>query len=667
MIVYGPGTELLLAKKLLEYLNKPPFSRNLTLVSLDEQEPPALLQLLNDVLAEISPDHKMNLREEDPEQTVIRMLGLLRVLKYKPNNAGMPFRQGLVQGAKEVIYPLMVWGLSHLAELQKRAYLARFLQKVEVPPEIMQDEEVQTAHAKYEELLEQFKEAHKSVETLRNSGISAADVKKDIAAMEEEKEQLRKRLERMRKKIETLQGHEKMLAAARALRLEREREETISASQVDQKNQLMHAEQKLQRLGQELREARANSFTGGVDGLVMRAEEDVKMNTYLTSEKLPQAIRDKEKQCSELRKVVEEPAMTEDDLELLHRRIQDVTSECNSLFEKKMTRREGDDDKLALFRQQASLISRKKESTSERLQELISERDALAAKQPANRSSIKAEDFKKFVAKLRIKSNEYKTKKQELSELQAEHLVLARTEEILRAKDESAKAFVSSLEAKKGVSGFIDMQDNLEKVSSLKSTLDERKGKTLEDISQMVAQLTKMIESKKTELSPAIRELRALRSQAQEVETEYEDKKAVYDSMTAGIESNRSKLDQEVRALREEVAAEESRWHQLQIQQRVLQTTSERVQREMQSYVTSVAPGQQRKSLRDAFSRKVQEQETTGKTLRERQRVIKDAHQPGLKQLDIWKDLERLLDCKMKCRATQRSPAPPGDSDRLVL
>lgn len=74
------------------------------------------------------------------------------------------------------------------------------------------------------------------------------------------------------------------------------------------------------------------------------------------------------------------------------------------------------------------------------------------------------------------------------------------------------------MEAKQGVSGYLDMQDNLEKVSSMKSTVDERKGRTLEDISQMVAQLTKLIESKKTELSPAIRELRAVRAQAQEVE-----------------------------------------------------------------------------------------------------------------------------------------------------
>ena len=45
-------------------------------------------------------------------------------------------------------------------------------------------------------------------------------------------------------------------------------------------------------------------------------------------------------------------------LSLFHRvpiQIQDVTMECNALLEKKMMRPEGGDDKLALFRQQASM------------------------------------------------------------------------------------------------------------------------------------------------------------------------------------------------------------------------------------------------------------------------------------------------------------------------
>ena len=46
--------------------------------------------------------------------------------------------------------------------------------------------------------------------------------------------------------------------------------------------------------------------------------------------------------------------------------------------------------------------------------------------------------------------------------------------------------FQSNVEAMKGVSGYHDTQEELEKVSALKSDLDEQKGKTLEDISELV-------------------------------------------------------------------------------------------------------------------------------------------------------------------------------------
>lgn len=46
----------------------------------------------------------------------------------------------------------------------------------------------------------------------------------------------------------------------------------------------------------------------------------------------------------------------------------------------------------------------------------------------------------------------------------------------------------SQLEVQKGVSGFHDTQEELEKVSSVKSDLDEQKGKSLDEISDMVKQ-----------------------------------------------------------------------------------------------------------------------------------------------------------------------------------
>lgn len=67
----------------------------------------------------------------------------------------------------------------------------------------------------------------------------------------------------------------------------------------------------------------------------------------------------------------------------------------------------------------------------------------------------------------------------------------------------------------KGVSGFHNAQDELEKVSSIKAELDEKKGQTLEEMSVMVQKLNLKIAEKKARLAPVIKELRPLRQQCQ--------------------------------------------------------------------------------------------------------------------------------------------------------
>jgi intraflagellar transport protein 81 len=42
------------------------------------------LQVLTDVLAEVDPSNKVDIRGEDPEHTTVRILEMLRILKFKP-------------------------------------------------------------------------------------------------------------------------------------------------------------------------------------------------------------------------------------------------------------------------------------------------------------------------------------------------------------------------------------------------------------------------------------------------------------------------------------------------------------------------------------------------------------------------------------------------------
>jgi len=243
----------------------------------------------------------------------------------------------------------------------------------------------------------------------------------------------------------------------------------------------------------------------------------------------------------------------------------------------------------------------------------------------------------------------------------------------LKGKDVQTQALLANIEGKYGVSGFHETQEELEKVSTLKSELDEEKGKTLEDISQMVVQLTNTIAEKKSNLAPVIKELRPMRQKCQELSITHEERKSAYDTTMAGLESNMSKLEQEVKAYREESMQEESRYHYIQAMIKIMEGQQKKIADEMKLYVSS-DNAERKKSLREQYTQKIHEQENAGKALREKQKSVRDNHAPRIKQVKMWKDLAVIMQCKAACvlkdqnKTSQRSAAGAlEEEDRLVL
>ena len=72
---------------IVDGFNKPPFKKNLTLVQFDELSTEDLLGLMNEVFADLSADHQIDLREEEREATAFRYGTFLRVLNYRQQNA----------------------------------------------------------------------------------------------------------------------------------------------------------------------------------------------------------------------------------------------------------------------------------------------------------------------------------------------------------------------------------------------------------------------------------------------------------------------------------------------------------------------------------------------------------------------------------------------------
>lgn len=116
------------------------------------------------------------------------------------------FRQGLGSGDRSAVYPVLEWLLTpdRTAELKKRSYLARYLVRLTVPAEFLQVDEISQLFEQYEHAIEDFKRAHRENDELKQqlgANLSPADIRREIQAMEEEREQLQKRVERQKQKV----------------------------------------------------------------------------------------------------------------------------------------------------------------------------------------------------------------------------------------------------------------------------------------------------------------------------------------------------------------------------------------------------------------------------------------------------------------------------------
>ncbi|QQP49507.1 Intraflagellar transport protein 81 -like protein, partial [Caligus rogercresseyi] len=433
-----------------------------------------------------------------------------------------------------------------LPDLKKRAYLAKYLVKVEVPPEVAVDPE-------YEEILQAFKHAHKNREAIRNSGYSTLELRKDIEEMEKEKDIVAKRIDRMQRKLEGTPDTEMFLASATKLRVEREREKELVTQRQEQRASLTQLDQKAQRLERQLKDLRRSGAGATPENLLKKMEDDTKVNSYIVADKIPKELKAQKQVLESLRKVAETPALGPDDLNELREKIKSVTKEVSDLtlsFQKV----EDGSDPLSDLRNDVSNLS----------DEIKEKREKLNAMAGDSSLVLRGDDFKKYVADLRKKSSEYKGKKAEMSELRAEYGVLSRTLEILQRKDSESYSNLMNIESAHGVSGYHDARDNLEKVSSMKADLDRQKGETLEDMSELVAQLTTQINSKKSKLSPIIKELRPLRQRCQDMQVDFEEAKRAYDTLSLQLESKMSRTESEVATLTEEILSNEAKFHLLQ-------------------------------------------------------------------------------------------------------
>lgn len=632
-------------KEIVDRLNAAPFNCDLSLVGFDEKDPFELMEILKKVLVFLDEKHDIDLREEKPDVMYQRISEFLHILGYQCS-FDIEFQQGLSLGDKHTVHPILYWLLNNLDALKKRAYLAKFCMNLEVPEEFLREEQVFSAYQNYKELQSQFKATHSHVEQERQGRMNPVDLQREVQQLDAEREQLAQKIQHLKAKTERDEGFATLLEVTSMLRKEQEEEARLAEKLAEQKYQLEQTEQlyieRSARL-REMREAALHEGEGSAEVMLkMLSAEVVKSREALA--RVRKESEEKMDRLRELDSALSEPPVTKMDIDSLEGEIQAMQNEIHSLEEK--VNEQNQDSRLAVYKQQANLVAKKKEAVLKDKKMLEDERDSLSKdlstkereyEQMKGHKFMKREDFKTYAASLRDKSAKFKLKKAELSELRHEVAVLQRTEQILQSKDPTP-------------AGLVETEQMLEKASVEKSQVDRAKGKTLDEISAIVQKINAQLKEKKNKLAPQIKALRSIRQSFQQVEVKYLEKKGQYDQAKSAVDADLSKVACDVRQLENEVQEAEQNYHELNMQLLTAESKLQRAQWEARCLrrEEGARHSQEYATLSDQYAAEISRLDEQCKDLRKDQKVVKESHEENLKQKRAFVQLEKLIQIKLK-------------------
>jgi len=651
-------------QQMSQRLSSEPFNKTVSMVSLDNMPGEEYISLVNEVIHEVDGKQPslLQCRSEAPEQRVMRHLEFLKGVQFKPDDAS-GLKAGLLMGEKKHVLPILKFVLLDMEQIKERAYLARYLMKISVPQEMAQsDEEIHAAWEEYLELIEKFKEIHSSVTEQRKAGPNTDAVRNDIKAMEEERKQIEKRVERAEKKVKTLPNHEALSTAATKLRLERQKAEEIQMQIREQRTQLSMCDSRLERANQRLESLSQQQSGLTPADLIERTADELKTANYRRKELLPKALEEHKRQLSALQEAASEP--NPDKISLLEK-ISNLREEIKRYEEIKME--ENKDQTLKAVRQNAKKLAIRKEAQSKALQEKRKDEEELKKEVEEKKQMMQNEfggapmnekQLKDYGNELRRQGQKYNASRNELKFLQSENGVLSRTLEILSRQLASEKEKLAELERIHGVSGFSELQSKLEEVSGLKQAKDQQKGETMEDISRLVQELNQKIADKRDVIEPLLNRVRPLRTKHQTLQNEMKEAKKKYDSVLAGIESGRGNLEREVAKIRREHTKERANF---QINRSTLENLHS-LQDRLQDADT----------WRDVLQKKLRESEIKSKNLRDQQRALREhKNQKREEEALMWRKVIQLLKLKEELAQADcnEQVAPPTslEENRLVL
>ena len=643
-------------------------------MDFDAKTPFELLQTLQAVLAALDSRQDVDLRAEPEAQRAGRITKFLALLTFRlpGSEDARAFGQGLARGEKGAVYPVLAWLLQKFPERRKRAYLARYLARVDVPPEelptYLADASFASLWQRHEELKEEFIGVHKASERLaREAEATPTSLRQDITQLEEERRSLVAKIAANKRDTRGEPGFEEMLDATRAFRLAQEEDQKLAGRREEQRALLQAAEARYEEAAARRDELQASwGAHSSAEAILEQLERVAAQAAQGAQQDLWRTLRQRRARVEEL----------EDELRKPHRSAGDVAAKQESVArcdgEAQALRAQLDkaiedngDSRVGMFLAHARAASREladRRDTLERLQRqrrdlqarvLAKERSAAELAAARGQRFVTREQQRSAVASVKEKKATFQRMRTALGELERELVALQRTEQLLRAQASRLDIDLTLLEAQQGVSGFRDTRDRLSRASERTAQTDLEKGRLIEEITQHVNDMQRETRARRDQLKPLMDALRAERERSREAFAEYSARKDAHDRVAVGLQLRVGELERACADLEQECLREESRYHCANCAKAVSDAMLLKVQREERC-----AKGEDRlmrdfSTFRELYGDKLTRQMDMTRQLRKLQAQIREKEGPHAKQRDLFSHVRSLLQAKTSCGAAR--------------
>ncbi|XP_039312270.1 intraflagellar transport protein 81 homolog isoform X2 [Solenopsis invicta] len=519
---------------------------------------------------------------------------------------------------------------------------------LEIPSEYLGDSEISLLHEQYLSLVDRFKTVHKEREIGKKNVETTVELATDLQAMTKEKEAVIARIGKIKSKAEPALH---LLDTCRLLRMERDKERDLISQKELEEETISDLQNSLQRVERELYTLKRDNTGLTPQILIQHLTEEVTVQSAIVKEKLPSELNAKKNRMRALTIIKDYSYLGPDKIVTMRNDLDMVLKDIQDLVESKISK--NDIDKMGPFRQQAAAVGNMKRNALERLEKIESSLEELQSrlKEKQNHSKVlletsvpRAEELKKYINRLKTKSTLYKRCKAEIAGLKAESGVLQRTATILDGQ--IAHSYSMNIPSK------VIIPENY----------------TLDHALAMNTQLSHSILALRTNLTPIIKDMKALRQTVRETDERYQKACKSHNTVEMSMKNTTSDLLSETKHLKDKLLQDNEDKKRLQQKISKIKITEERLRKEAEMHNGFNNLGQ---TLKRELHNMIMKEEEILRNLNKEQDKLKEHTVQYENKTQQWNHIISIFSCKIQCEEESKQiddiVVRKGGAETLVL